>query len=99
MWLRIKTNSVQPEQEVEDSSSAWRSEVLLVLFAGENCRMEVNGRCVYVMVRSFHIFLSCSLFVSGLVATGTTGAALKMMDKQMDKYKQNKTKMLTDVPE
>jgi hypothetical protein len=98
MWLRIKKNLVQPEQEEEDSSAAWRSEVLLVLFAGENVEWKINGRCI-TLCYSFHIFHLVLSFVSGLVATATTGATLKMVDKQIDEYNQNKKKMITDVPE
>jgi NhaP-type Na+/H+ or K+/H+ antiporter len=76
----------------------WRSEVLLVLFAGENVEWKINGRCI-TLCYSFHIFHLVLSFVSGLVATATTGATLKMVDKQIDEYNQNKKKMITDVPE
>jgi len=61
MWLRIETNSVQPEQEEEDSSSAWRSEVLLVLFAGENVEWKINGRCLTLCYGRFIFSILFSL--------------------------------------
>ena len=56
--------------------------------------MEDKLKMSNIMLRSFHIFHLVLSFVSGLVATATTGAALKMVDKQIDEYKQNKKKSL-----
>jgi hypothetical protein len=48
--------------------------------------------CFILSILLYHVH-----FISGLVATATTGAALKKMDKTIDKYQIKKKKKLMNA--